>query len=74
MFGMHRKQNFDIVFGFKSSTAQHFRLSLFALSPSLSFRFPCLILFFFQLAGHLVGFILVGRVFRRILPDSNQRV
>ena len=61
---MRRKQNFDIVFGFKK-VAQHFRLSLFAFSPSLSFRFPCLIfiLFFFsQLAGHLVGFILVGRV------------
>ena len=40
--------------------AQHFRLSLFDFSPSLSFRFPYLI--FFQLAGHLVGFILVGRV------------
>ena len=61
---MRRKQNFDIVFGFKK-VAQHFRLSLFAFSPSLSFRFPCLIFilfFFFQLAGHLVGFILVGRV------------
>ena len=61
---MRRKQNFDIVFGFKK-VAQHFRLSLFAFSPSLSFRFPCLIVilfFFFQLAGHLVGFILVGRV------------
>ena len=55
---MRRKQNFDIVWGLK--VAQHFRLSLFAFSPSLSFRFPCLI--FFQLAGHLVGFILVGRV------------
>ena len=43
--------------------AQHFPLSLFAFSPSLSFRFACLIFFlFFQLAGHLVGFILVGRV------------
>ena len=48
---MRRKQNFDIVLGFKSSTT----LSTF------TFRFPCLI-FFFQLAGHLVGFILVGRV------------
>ena len=41
---------------------QHFRLSLFAFPPSLSFRFPCLIFSFFQLAGHLVGFILVRRV------------
>ena len=56
---MRRKQNFDIGLGLK--VAQHFRLSLFAFSPSLSLRFPCLI-FFFQLAGHFVGFILVERV------------
>ena len=35
----------------------------FAFSPPLFFRFSCLI--FFSLAGHLVGFILVGRVFRK---------
>ena len=34
----------------------------FAFPPSLFFRFCCLI--FFSLAGHLVGFILVGKVFR----------
>ena len=62
-FGMRRKQNFDIVFGFKSSTAQHF--------STFTFRFPSLLgplfslsllhFFCFQLAGHLVGFILFGR-------------
>ena len=38
-------------------------LLLFAFSPPFFFRFSCLI--FFSLAGHLVGFILVGRVFRK---------
>ena len=51
--GMRRKQNFEIVFGFKSDTAV----------LTFTFRFSCLI--FFSLAGHLVGFILVGRVFRK---------
>ena len=53
--GMHRKQNFKIAFGFKSD----FPLSLL---PSF-FCFSCLA--FFSLAGHLVGFILVGKVFRK---------
>ena len=56
-----RKQNLKIVFGFKSDTAVltfSFRLSLL---PSV---LPSLPLFFF-LAGHLVGFILMGRVFRK---------
>ena len=35
----------------------------FTFSPPLFFRFSCLI--FFSLAGHLVGFVLVGRVFRK---------
>ena len=52
--GMCRKQNFKVVFGFKSDTA---------FSPPFFFRFSRLI--FFSLAGHLVGFILVGRVFRK---------
>ena len=39
-------------------------LLLFAFSPPFFFRFSCLI--FFSLAGHLVGFILVGRVFRKV--------
>ena len=59
---MRRKQNFEIVLGFKSDTA------------ALTFTFPflssplsllCLLIFFFPLAGHLVGFILMGRVFRK---------
>ena len=53
--GIRRNQNFE--------TAQQSWLLLFAFSPSLFFRFSCLI--FFSLAGHLVGFILVGRVFRK---------
>ena len=35
----------------------------FAFSPPLFFRFSRLI--FFSLAGHLVGFVLLGRVFRK---------
>ena len=57
--GIRRKQNFEIVYEFKSDTA----VLLFAFSPLLFFRFCCLI--FFSLAGHLVGFILVGKVFRK---------
>ena len=38
-------------------------LLLFSFSPPLFFCFSCLI--FFSLAGHLVGFILVGKVFRK---------
>ena len=59
--GMRRKQSFDIVFGFKSDTAV----------LTFTFRFlsyPLFLLFlphFFFLAGHLVGFILVGMVFRK---------
>ena len=58
---MCRKQNFEIVFGFKSDTGVltftfHFLSSLF-------FHFSFLILFSF--AGHLMGFILVGKVFRK---------
>ena len=59
--GMRRKQNFEIVFGFKSDIAV--LTLLFAFSPPFFFRFSCLV--FFSLAGHLVRFILVGRVFRK---------
>ena len=58
---MRRKQNFDIVFGFKSDTAV----------LTFTFRFLSSLLFlfflphFFSLDGHLVGLILVGRVFRK---------
>ena len=38
-------------------------LLLFTFSPPLFFHFSCLI--FFSLAGHFVGFVLVGRVFRK---------
>ena len=57
--GMRRKQNFEM--GLK--VTQQSWLLLFAFSPPLFFHFSCLI--FFSLAGHLVGFILVGRVFRK---------
>ena len=48
---MRRKQNFEI--GFKSDTAV------------LTFTFRFLSSLLFSLAGHLVGFNLVGRVFRK---------
>ena len=51
---MRRKQNFE---------TQQSWLLLFAFSSPLFFRFSCL--FFFSLAGNLVGFILVGIVFRK---------
>ena len=59
--GMHRKQKFKIVFRFKSDTAV----------LTFTFRFPSSPLFllflphFFSVAGHLVGFFLVGKVFRK---------
>ena len=59
--GMRRKQNFDIVFGFKSDTAVLTFTFPFLSSPLFSF----FLLIFFPLAGHLVGFILMGRVFRK---------
>ena len=59
--GICRKQNFKIVFGLK--VTQQSWLLLFAFTPPLFFRFFCLN--FFSLAGHLVGFIFVGRVFRK---------
>ena len=58
--GMCRKQNFEVL-GLK--VTQQSWLLLFAFCPPLFFRFFCLI--FFPLAGHLVGFILVGIVFRK---------
>ena len=57
--GMRRKQNFEIVFGFKSSTTLSTFTFRFLSYPLFSLSLPH---FFFQLAGHLVGFILVGRV------------
>ena len=59
---MRRKQNFDIVFGFKSDTV----VLTFTLRVLSSLLFSLFLPhFFFSLAGHLVGFILVGRVFRK---------
>ena len=52
---------FFLISRFKSDTAV--LTLLFAFSPPLFFRFSCLICF--SLAGHLVGFILVGIVFRK---------
>ena len=59
--GMHRKQNFEVVFGIKLT--QQSWLLLFTFSPPLFCHFSCLI--FFSLAVHLVGFILVAKVFRK---------
>ena len=58
--GIRRKQNFEFL---RLKVTQQSWLLLFALSPPLFFRFSCLL--FFSLAGHLVGFILVGRAFRK---------
>ena len=59
--GMRRKQNFEIVFGFKSDTAVLTFSFRFLSSPLFSHFLP----HFFFLAGHLVGFVLVGRVSRK---------
>ena len=59
--GMRRKQNFEIVFGSKSDTA----VLTFTFRFLSSLLFSLFLPHFFSLAGHLVGFILVGRVFRK---------
>ena len=59
--GTRRKQNFEMVFGFKNDTAVLTFTFRFLSSPLFSLFLP----HFFSLAGHLVGFILVGLVFRR---------
>ena len=61
---MHRKQNYDIVFGFTSDTAKidfYFFLSL-----PLSFL-AFLASFFFSFAGHLVDFIWWEKVLGKLL-------
>ena len=58
--GMHREQKFRD--GFKSDTAVLTFTFHFLSSPLFSLFLPH---FFFSLAGHLVGFILVGIVFRK---------
>ena len=60
--GMCRKQNFEIVCGFKSDTAVLTFTFRFLSSLLFSLFLPHL---FFSLAGHLVGFNLVERVFRK---------
>ena len=57
---MRRKPNFEFL-GLK--VTQQSGLLLLPFSPPFFFRFSCLI--FFSLAGHLVGFILVGVVFSK---------
>ena len=58
---MHRKQNVEIVFGFKGGTAVLTFTFRFLSSPF----FFSFLASFFSVAGHLVGFILVGKVFTR---------
>ena len=57
---MRRKQNFDIGFGFKSSTTLSTFTFRFLSFPLFWLSLPHF--FFFQLAVHFVGFILVERV------------
>ena len=60
--GMRRKQNFEVVFGFKGDTAVVTFTFRFLSTPVFSLFLP----HFFSLAGHLIGFVLVGsRVFRK---------
>ena len=59
--GIGRKQNFKIVFGFKSDTAILSFTFRFLSSPLVSLFLPHV----FSFAGHLVGFILVGKALRK---------
>ena len=59
--GMRRKQNFEMIFGFKSDTA----VLTFTFRFLSSLLFSLFLPHFFSLAGYLVGFILVRRVFRK---------
>ena len=58
--GIWRKQSFEIVVGFESDTAVSTFSFRFLSAPF--FYFSCLI--FFSFAGHLVDFILLGKVLR----------
>ena len=60
-FGHVQKAKFRDNFGFKSDTAVLTFSFRFLFSPLFSLYLP----HFFYLAGHLVGFILVGKVFRK---------
>ena len=59
--GMCRKQNFELVFGFKSDTA----VLTFTFHFLSSLLFSSFLPHFFYFAGHCLGFILVGKVFRK---------
>ena len=61
--GIRKKQNFEIVFVYKSDTAVLTFTFRFLSSPLFSLFFP----HFFSLAGHLVGLILLGNIFRKPL-------
>ena len=61
--GMRRKQNFEIVFEFKSDTAVLTFTSRFLSSPLFLLFLP----HFFSLAGHLVGFVLVKEFLGKLL-------
>ena len=63
--GMRRKQNFEIVFGLKSDTAV---LTLLFGFTSLLPSYFAFLASFFSPAGHLVGFILVGKVLFSCFP------
>ena len=58
-WGMHRKQNFERVLGFKSDTAVLTFSFHFLSSPLLLLLLP----HFFSSAKHLISFILVGNIF-----------
>ena len=68
--GMRRKQNFLIVFEFISDTAVLTFTFRFLSSPLFSLFLP----HFFSLAGHLVGFILVGRVLGKLLGGQWKKI
>ena len=57
----HRNQNFEIVFGYKSDT-EVFTFTFCFLSSPL---FSLFLTYFFSFAKHLVGFILMGKVFKK---------
>ena len=65
--GMCRKQNFEIFLGLKVTQWSWLYFSLSFL-PS----FFALLASFFSLAGHLVGFILVGKAFRILGLDERK--
>ena len=74
--GICRKQNFEITFGFKSDTV-HSLDFYFSLSLLPSFFFSLFLPHLFSFAKHLVGFVLVGKAFRkafRILELDKEKV